>query len=136
MALSQGDLVWVPKYTPPINISDAAHFFIVMLASKDHVLWTSLTSVKYDGKYYDKTCELVLPEEFLRHPEQDREVYVRYDRTCISKASLASNMGFVGRFGKKNRCRIVEGLQESPDAPKRIKLAAMHPTYWKGRNGI
>ena len=121
--LYPGALLWVPPHTRG-NESEYRHFFAVMFATNDDVLWTSLSSVKKNGLRYDNTCELDLPRGFLRHTKQERRHYVRYDRARMSTQRLATKMELVGTLTNTQTKQIVAGLYKSPEtAPDMLKIA-------------
>ena len=79
MSATAGSLYWAPPRTPPNN-SAYGHFVVVVYIDEDNALLTTLTSVaQAEGQFMDDTCLLQIPRGYLQHPDQNREVYVRYD---------------------------------------------------------
>ena len=105
-----GSLCWARPNIQPNN-SNQGHFVVVVYADHDNALLTTLTSDSFaKGKFMDKTCLLELPANVLRHRNQNRNVYVRYDQVRCFDPSYPYTIRIVGALPRHDAARVLRGL--------------------------
>lgn len=116
-----GTVYWQEPHTGRHNASEFGHFFVVLYADEEEMIWTSLSSVKDDGRPYDNTCEFNLPAKMLRNQKQTRMHYVCYDRSRKMGVGYVERLRPLGRLPLEIVGNMIDGFTRSTASPRDLK---------------